>query len=243
MMKTSKVLAVVVAATAVSGSVFGQITTVTVPQTTTGSIPDYSQLGSPLSLSGVVAGLDTSKTWYVYSVSLTLSGDPTGSNGDIYAKLIYGNQASAILLNQAGSGTSYSNPVIGYQNNGLQFTFMNDQFATGITSTDAHAYQTSPQYSFDAQNKAYGTYLVDGRETITTGTDPRTKLLTAFNGLNPNSTLWGLYLQDFSAQNKLKVDSWAITFTTVPEPSQYAMLAGLGLVGFAAYRRYRVKTA
>ncbi len=33
------------------------------------------------------------------------------------------------------------------------------------------------------------------------------------------------------------------SFTAVPEPHEYAMFAGLGLIGFAAYRRYSVKAA
>lgn len=240
-MKTPKVLTILAAASAITGSVYGQVPVTTIPQTSTGEIPDYESVIRPsLLLSGNVFGLDTSKTWYVYSVSLNLSGATSGINGDIFAKLIYGDQASAILLNRAGTGSAYGSTT-GYANDGMSFTFVRDGYGTTV---DAHAYQTSPGYSTDAGNKAYGTFTLDGRETITTGTtDPRTKLLNSFDGKAVNSSLWGLYLQDFQSGGKLKVDSWSISFTEVPEPSEYAMLAGLGLIGFAAYRRYSVKTA
>lgn len=239
-MKTTKVLALVAATSAMSASVFGQLEFK--PQTTTGIVPD----GGVLALNGNVSGLDPSKTWYVYSVTLEMSGETTGSNGEIFAKLGYGDIASAVLLNRPGTGTSYpATQTDGYNNNGFKFEFVNDLFAAAGT-IDAHAYQTSASYSFDANNKAYGTYLVDGRLSISSGTtDTRDRLLSNFNGLAFNSsTSWQLYLQDnVSGINRLKVDSWSITFTNVPEPSQYAMMAGLGLIGFAAYRRYRVQSA
>lgn len=46
--------------------------------------------------------------------------------------------------------------------------------------------------------------------------------------------------------SSLPTDRYAWQFdsiSAVPEPHQYAMLAGLGLIGFAAYRRYATKAA
>ena len=42
---------------------------------------------------------------------------------------------------------------------------------------------------------------------------------------------------DAKSNSKVDVDFTAVH--SVPEPSTYAMIAGLGLVGFAAFRRFK----
>lgn len=71
---------------------------------------------------------------------------------------------------------------------------------------------------------------------------------TGFNGLSANGA-WTLYVEDvFPADGGSISRGWSLDFTTdavaaVPEPATWAMmLAGFGMVGFAARRRSSVKT-
>lgn len=237
-MKTLRVLTLLTAVAATTGTVCGQLTfTYDMSPASPQTIPDGNLSG--INVPGTVTpALASGKTWGVYSVQLNLDSAVSGINGDIYAKLINGDNYS-VLLNRpgvvSGNGT-------GYGNDGLQFTFVRDNSAT--STVDSHFYQTGLSYGFNGEGQALGTFYVDGRDVFpsTTGTEPRTKLLNAFDGSNVN-TPWSLFLVDMNGGGQLMVKNWSVTFAEVPEPSQYAMLAGLGLIGFAAYRRYSVKAA
>lgn len=238
-MKKIKLLALLGTASVASTAALAQV-----PFTFTTSMPHVIIEGDTTgaAVSGTVSGLSTSTPWYVQSVSLDLVGSPTGRNGDIYLKLIHGSE-NAILVDRPGWGTSFGTAgADGYVDNGFTFTLVRDGFA-GAPSTDVHSYQTGA-YTADSNGKVYGTFLVDGRDypTMVTGTETRDKLLSSFDGMDMNGT-WQLFAVDYGNGQQLQINSWGITFTNVPEPSQYAMLAGLGLIGFAAYRRYSFKAA
>jgi hypothetical protein len=115
-------------------------------------------------------------------------------------------------------------------------------------ATDVHTYQADPSVGgvLPDKVKLTGTFQPDGRSTpafSVVTTSPRSALLSVFNGQTIDGT-WTITAQDYySAAGDGKFTNWGLTFTNVPEPSQYAMLAGLGLIGFAAYRRFAVKVA
>jgi len=58
-----------------------------------------------------------------------------------------------------------------------------------------------------------------------------------------SSTLWIRWIENNDAGNDhgLAIDDF--TFSAVPEPSEYAALAGAGLIGFAVWRRRSVRKA
>lgn len=234
-MKTLRVLAVLATVVTMSTAAYGQI-----PFTFAVSpgrvVPDGDQNGTLLK--GDVNGLDSSKAWYLQSVSLDLSGSPFGNNGDIYLKLIYQDK-NTILLNRPGLTESSQ---FGYADNGMSINLVRDG-APGAPTVDAHYYQNGVFAGGGSGGQPIsGTFLVDGRVTVVTGSESRTSFLSAFDGLNPNGE-WQLFAQDYSSGQQLQINSWGLTFTNVPEPSQYALLAGLGLIGFVAYRRYNLRVA
>ncbi len=73
-------------------------------------------------------------------------------------------------------------------------------------------------------------------------------LFSGFNSLsseNINGT-WKLLLADSAAiglDNGNVNSATSLTITAVPEPSAYAAMMGLGMLGFAAFRRFRAQSA
>jgi hypothetical protein len=70
------------------------------------------------------------------------------------------------------------------------------------------------------------------------GSDP---WITPANG-SPRRNLFFL-TTDAPFAGNVPAEQGVASMTVVPEPSTYAMIAGLSLLGFAGYRRYRAKTA
>src|SRR5260370_868131 len=60
-------------------------------------------------------------------------------------------------------------------------------------------------------------------------TDPRTALLSSFNGLDPNGG-WTLFFADLSSGEQSTLESWSLSINAVPEPTTYALIAFGGLV-------------
>lgn len=224
------------------------------------AIPDGDING--MVLTGTVSGFDDSYkiSTNSFQVELNLTGDPIGGNGDIYAALqapTVGGKSGpmAILLNRPGVAPG---SLLGYQDNGGLFTFYegandpNHVDSKGVQQsfTDAHFYQNDPVYGGQpGDNGVSGIFRSDGRDVDPTlgtaaqyGAATRTKTLAAFDGLNPNGQ-WTLFIADVSSGGSSKITSWGLDFTPIPEPSEYALAIGIGLVGFALYRRRTMKLA
>jgi len=251
-MKSAKTLAMLVAVGTLAVSASAQLVSFNFPNIGK-AIPDADPTLGP----GVnfdkqsVSGVPDSAGYVLGSVSFDLEGNPFGNNGDMYVKLLHttadGSQSAySILANRVGRG-AVNDQGYGYPDNGMNVTLVRDGSA-GAPSTDLHFYQNGT-YSTAANNGAIsGTFLADGRDINPASigsafpTAGRTSTLSAFDGISMNGT-WTLLVMDESNGAVEKLSSWGLTFTNVPEPYEYALIAGLGLLGFAAYRRFAVKTA
>ena len=187
-----------------------------------GSSSGYVNIGNISGHSGSVQSL---------SVSLDLSGVGFGGfNGDMYVLLSHNGQ-SAVLVNRPGKDSS--NPF-GYDDNGMHVTF-SDHAANG----DFHLYQSIVGA---VGGSVTGTWAPDGRRTdpaVVTSSSPRTGFLENFNGTSVNGA-WNLYLVDISGGGQLRLDSWALHFAQVPEPTKTASSVAFGLFAIALLKRSRM---
>ena len=179
------------------------------------------------------------------------------TTGDTYS---YGSASSTDrAFGGLQSGTLI--PVIGaqFQNNsgsailGITVSYTGEEWRLGTASrTD----QLNFQYSTDATSLATGTWTsVSALDfttpaTTTTGAKDgnaaanRTAIGPVFiSGLSiaQSGTFWIRWndLNATGADDGLAVDNFGLNFTNVPEPSTYALFAGLGLMGFGVWRRVR----
>lgn len=158
-------------------------------------------------------------------VHLTISG---GFNGDLYAYLVHdtpGGNGFAVLLNRVGrtSGSPF-----GYSDAGMAVTL------TGSALTDIHQYRTVTNPGGGPLGAS--TWQPDGRNVdplTALDTDPRTALLSSFNGLDANGT-WTLFIADVAPLGQGTVVSWGFTLQSVPEPG--TVLAGTLAVACAVVR-------
>jgi len=207
-------------------------------------------------LNGTVVSQDVSGQASIstnsFRVNLNIGGDPIGANGDLYVYLrspdhtATGGNASviAILLNRVGVP---SNGGLGYQDSGMNVTLLDGVDPAGSRS-DVHFYQNDPFYTLSGGSGVTGVFKTDGRdiEPLSAGTAfssaTRTKTLEGFQGIDPNGT-WSLFLADVSSGGSSRLVSWGLDFSPIPEPHQYAMVIGAGLLAFALYRRRTLKSA
>lgn len=188
------------------------------------SIPDDDPLGLTRSLT-----VSTTDTKVVsVQVSLEIEG---GYNGDYYAYLYHGG-TSVVLLNRVGRA-SPDRPD-GYLDSGMAIWL-----ADG--SPDVHTYRLNVTGNQDVPigNILGGTWSPDGRTTSPTNVeegDLRLTQLSAFKDMNPNGA-WSLFIADRSGVNEGILKTWSVYVTTVPEPGEMALLAGLGLAAFGIWRR------
>jgi subtilisin-like proprotein convertase family protein len=164
------------------------------------------------------------------SVTLTLT--ITGSfNGDLFVYLKK-DTGYTVLLNRPGRDSG--NPF-GYNDDGLDVTFT----APGPgTSGDIHTYQTTATPA--PGSPLTGTWEPDGRATDPDNvltSDPRTALLSSFNGL-PASGTWTLFVADLTSGDPHTLQSWSLTLTGIPEPATpLLLLASAALLTTTARRR------
>ena len=159
-------------------------------------------------------------------VGLHLVGRGTGGfAGEMFVSLNRNLGTSATLLNQVGVS---GGEMFGHGYNGWDVTF-SDSAVNG----DIH---TSPLSS----GLLEGIWQPDGR-TVATDT-ARTGLLEVFNSVAGNGD-WRLNIADLEIGGTMRLESWSLTFTgddglsAVPEPASVAVFTGLGLIGFALWRR------
>ncbi|MBS0657622.1 MAG: PEP-CTERM sorting domain-containing protein [Verrucomicrobia bacterium] len=162
-------------------------------------------------------------------VTLTIAG---GFNGDLYAFLLHTNvndpsgltDGFAVLLNRVGRTGSTPD---GYADSGFTTVTFD-----GSALNDIHTYQTVTNPGGGAL--IGGVWAVDGRETdpaLVTTSDPRTALLSSFNGLDASGD-WTLFIVDNAQFGQGTLVSWSLQITGIPEPGTLA--AGVGLLGTLA---------
>lgn len=197
-------------------------------------VPDGSPLGvtdSRTVASGLTAPLLDVR------VSLQLSG---GYLGDLYVALIH-EGVTTVLHNRPGRRAA---DLLGYADIGLNVTF-SDSAAAG----NVHNYRLGVTGSHDTPLPAAlgGTWQPDGRATDPANvldTDTPSTFLADFVADAPDGT-WALYLADLSPVGEMTLEGWSLTFVPqpVPEPRELALGFGLGLAGWAGWRRVRQRTA
>jgi subtilisin-like proprotein convertase family protein len=159
------------------------------------------------------------------NVTINLSG---GWNGDLYAYLSHPNSPdAAILLNRPGrTGAN----TFGYGDDVL-FITLDDGAANG----DVHFYASATGYQTAISNNS--AFQPDGRSVsplTVDGTEPRTALLSEFNGMNASSGNWTLYIADLASGDQTTVNAWGLSISTIPEPSAVLLVL---LAGMAATSR------
>ncbi len=161
------------------------------------------------------------------SISLDISSAPgdLAWNGDLYVHLSGPSGTLAVLINRPG--TTLADDT-GYGDAGFNLTI-----TTG-SLPDIHDYQ-GVSYSSNGGGQLTGTWASDGRLDATSPT--RDRMLDQFLTQNPNGT-WTLLVSDLSGGNVAQLNGWSITGTgAVPEPEEWAVIAGATLAGFAIARR------
>jgi subtilisin-like proprotein convertase family protein len=218
-----------------------------------GNIPDDFNAGKAFAIdttyvNGQSNHMDGTVDTNSFRVYLNLVGDANGVNSDMYITLTAPTGEMAVLLNRVGVSSASSS---GYSDNGLNITLFDGVDSAHTTITDVHWYNTDPLYGSDGNNQGQitGIFKTDGRDINATTSDnglfsstARTKTLASFEGIDPNGQ-WSLYVADAATGGQMALKSWGLDFTPIPEPQQYAMVMGAGLMAFAFYRNRMRKQA
>jgi hypothetical protein len=243
-MKTSRLIMSGVAMAVLTVASFGQVFTASLQPDNQANklIPDSP--GSMVSSYITVAGMPVLTGSLTYDVDVWMRIDKvvpgTMYNSDYFATLVDVTRSkSVVLLNRVGRSATLPN---GYGDAGF-----NVWFSAGSANGNIHTYQdvTGPQPAGLTSASRSDSWTPDGRATdprTALTSDPVTQTLSSMYSQNVNGD-WVLGVQDFSGGGSATLTDWSVGFTAVPEPSEYAMVAGLALIGFAAARRLRTKTA
>ena len=160
-------------------------------------VPDIPSLGlvSVLNVASPIGSLSD------VNVTLNISN---GWNGDLFAYLVH-ESGYAVLLNRVGK--TGSNPL-GYSDAGLNVT-LDDQAAN-----DVHTYRLSlfGNHNTPLAGALTNSWQPDGRAedpSLVLNTTPRTDMLSAFNGMNPNGE-WVLFVEDDATGDISTLVSWGL---------------------------------
>ena len=223
-MKTKKVLLGLVLASALTAhaqnfetytfTTFGGQPSLVIADGNESGVSDLRQLSSSITAIGSL------------TVSLNISGE---FNGDLYAYLRH-DSGFSILLNRPGRTADSPS---GYGDSGLNITL--SDFAT----RDVHSYRAVVTPA--AGSPLTGGWQPDGRNvdpSMVLDSTARTATLSSFTGLSASGD-WTLFLADLQSGGTSALESWGLefAFAAVPEPSQYGLVVGAGLIGFVVWRR------
>jgi subtilisin-like proprotein convertase family protein len=136
-------------------------------------------------------------------VNVTLKINGT-FNGDLYAYLVH-RSGFSVLLNRVGKRAG---DPLGYSDDGVDIK-LDDQAAS-----DVHVYRLaiSGNHTTPLVGPLTGSWKPDGRlvdPDLVLDTDPRTELLSSFNGENPTGD-WTLFVADLSAGDVSTLVSWGL---------------------------------
>jgi len=184
-----------------------------------------------------------------FRVYLNIEGAPATYSGSYYITLTApaqdGNLLTATILNRPGMGEVTG----GYPDNGLNITLFDGVDPNDSSITDIHWYRNDSLYTVNSVGQVTGTYKSDGRSISADDehadlyvTAARDSSMAIFQGINPNGE-WTLAVLDMTDVGIGTLKSWGLDFTPIPEPSQYAMVVGAGLMAFGFYRNRMRKTA
>ena len=162
------------------------------------TIPD-SGPGSPDPLGLLVSGVGS-----VTDITVSLYGFTHTSPSDVGALLVGPTGQTVVLMDGAGGFTPVSGLVLSFDD---QATTQLPYFTALTSGTYVPGSFYSDTFSSPAPQGPYGS------------------LLNSFDGINANG-VWSLYLEDFSpGDSGALTGGYAITVTSVPEPSTYMLFA------------------
>ena len=160
-------------------------------------VPDGSALGlaSTMNVASPIGALSD------VNVTLNLNN---GWNGDLFAYLVH-DSGYAVLLNRVGKRMT---DPLGYDDAGFNVT-LDDQAAE-----DVHSYRIplTGSHLIPLGGPLSGSWKPDGRATdpsLVVDGDPRTELLSSFNGLNPNGE-WVLFVEDDATGDTSFLVDWSL---------------------------------
>jgi subtilisin-like proprotein convertase family protein len=180
---------------------------------------DLSGLASTINLSGLSDPIGN------LQVDMNISGT---YNGDLYAYLTHGS-GFVVLLNRVGSTASDN---LGYGDGGMNVTF-------SASAPDIHDYRQTlfGNASTALSGPLTGTWGPDGRAVSplsVTDADPRTSLLSSFQGQDANGQ-WTLFVADVSGGDLHQLNSWGLELNapsaSVPDSGNTAVLLLVGMAG------------
>ena len=162
-------------------------------------------------------------------LKVTIGIEAAGNyNGDLYVTLQHGS-AFSVLLNRPGRSVENS---FGYSDPGFNVTF-SDTAPSGDIHT-AHNSVTPP-----GGTPLTGLWQPDARivdPSVSLNSSQRTAFLSSFKGQNISGD-WILFAADLSGGGQTQILSWNLQITTVPEPSQTALITATTLFTLAILRR------
>lgn len=227
----------------------------------TGEIPDGTgpgptSWGEPLNVTFNVSGLSAS----IADISLTMSLRHTwGADLEVFLIPPEGSGASPFLIfSRVGQQMNSEPPSGGYEfvfsdgsvdYNPGTYTFRDSasgdlwaaagfDTSTGtvgeVFNVEPGSYRTSVAGPWDLAGNPNG-----GNENA--GQFTSFAVDSGFIGLSPEQAegTWTLRFRDGALIDQGEVTAAQLSFALVPEPAEYAVLAGLGLAAFAGYRRFR----